>query len=110
MASLAKRMREALPPTGIRPGRLRIRGSGDVGERAGLESARTTKPQPPRLSPPARGSEEVSLRRGKFSSVDVSGLGARIETLAGPAGRNPRPHGSRSNDREEPYSLRGSRF
>src|ERR1700721_472518 len=110
MARLAKRMREALPPVGIRPGRLRIGGSGDVGKRAGLESARTTKPQPPCLSPPARGTQEVSLRRGNFFAVDVSGLGSRIETPAGPAGGNPRPPGPRSNDREEPYSLRGSRF
>src|ERR1700687_4718702 len=110
MARMAKRMRETLPPRRVRPGRLRIPPSRDLGKCSRPESPRAAQPEPPRLPPPARGPEEVSLRRGKFSAVDVSGLGARSEATAGFAGRNSRPHGSRSNDREEPKSLRGNRL
>src|SRR5579864_2958813 len=110
MADLAERLREALPPCRDRPCRLRIPGSRNLGKCSRFESARAAQPEPPCLSSPSCGSEEVSLRRGKFSTVDVSGLGARSETPAGLARRNSRPHGSRSNDREEPKPLRGNRF
>src|SRR5579864_3718003 len=110
MAGLARRLREALPPYRVRPSRLRIPGPRNLGKCSRPESPRAAQPEPSRLPPPARGPEEVSLCRGKFSAVDVSGLGARSETPAGLAGRNPRPHGSRSNDREEPKSLRGNRL
>src|ERR1700688_5208236 len=110
MARLAQRMREALPPCRVRPRRLRIRGPRNLGKRSRPESPRATQPESPRLPPPARGPEEVSLRRGEFSAVDVSGLGARSETPAGLTGRNSRSYGSRSNDREEPKPLRGNRF
>src|ERR1700674_2542234 len=110
MAGLAKRMCEALPSCRVRPGRLRIPHSRNLGGGTRLESPRAAQPEPPCLPPPARGSEEVSLRRGKFSAVDVSGLGAGPETCARLAGRNSRPHGSRSNDREEPKPFRGNHF
>src|ERR1700680_1240593 len=110
MAGLAKRLCQALSPCRIRRGRLRIPVPRNLGECTRPESPRATQPEPPRLSPPARGTEEVSLRRGKFSAVDVSGLGARSETSPRLAGRNSRPHRSRSNDREEPKPLRGNRL
>src|ERR1700722_19156511 len=110
MAILAKGMREALSPCRLRPRRLRIRGPGNLGKCARPESPRAAQPQPPRLPSPARGPEEVSLRGGKFLALDVSRLGAGSETPAGPAGRDSRPHRSRSNDRQEPQSFRGSGF
>ena len=110
MAGLAKGMLESLPACGVRPACLRIAGPRNLGRRARFESPSATQPQPSRLPPLARGSEKVSVRRGKFSAFDVSGLGARPETRAGFAGRSPRPHGARSNDCEEPEPLRGGRL
>src|SRR5216683_512921 len=110
MAGLAEGMREALSPCRVRPGRLRIPGPRNLGECTRPESPRAAQPEPPRLPPLARGSQKVSLCHGKFPAVDVSGLGGRSEAPAGPAGRNSRPHCSRSNDREEPKPLRGNRL
>src|SRR5258708_3697432 len=110
MAGLAEGMREALSPCRVRPGRLRIPGPRNLGECTRPESPRAAQPEPLRLPPLARGSQKVSLCHRKFSSVDVSGLGARSETPAGPAGRNSRPYRPRSNDREEPKPLRGNGF
>src|SRR6266851_3283149 len=110
MAGLAERIREALSPCRVRRGRLRIPGPRNLGECTRPKPQRAAQPEPPRLPPFARWIEEVSLRRRKFSAVDVSGLGARSETPAGSAGRNSRPHRSRSNDREEPKPLRGNRL
>src|ERR1700688_704415 len=108
MAGLAKRMREALSPCIVRPGRLRIHGPGNLGGCARPESPRPTQPKPPCLSSLAHRAEEVSLRHGKFSALDVSRLGARLEIPAGLAGRNPRPHRTRSDDREKPKRDGGS--
>src|SRR5579863_7762246 len=101
MAGVAKGMREALPPCGVRPRRLRIADPRDLGKRSGPESARAAQPKPPCLPPVARGREEISLCGGEFSDVDVPGLGIRPETCAGLARGNSRTHGFRSNDREE---------
>src|SRR5216683_913438 len=109
MAGLAEGMREALSPCRVRPGRLRIPGPRNLGECTHPESPRAAQPESSRLPPLARGSQKVSLCHRKFPAVDVSGLGGRSEAPAGPAGRNSRPHCSRSNDREEPKPLRGNR-
>jgi len=100
-------MRKTLPACRIQPGLLRIPGPRDLGKCARPESPRAAQPEPSCLPSSACGTEEVSLRRGEFFAVEISGMGAGPETRAGLAGRNSRPHGSRSNDHEKQKPLRG---
>src|ERR1700674_4449499 len=110
MADLAEGICETLPACRFRPSRLRIPAPRNLGKCSRPESPRATQPQPPCVSSPACGPEEVSLRGREFYADDVSGLGARFETSAGLAGRNSRPYSSGSNALKEPESFRGNRL